>query len=77
MIIKLIPSWPYSMVMLIAMLWGLGSNPGEDMDVCKNIMPLRHGGILNSCQATNVEERREASDHPHSVLPQNWGGIEP
>ncbi|GFV78392.1 uncharacterized protein TNCV_95491 [Trichonephila clavipes] len=23
------------------------------------------------------EERREASDHPQSVLPPNWGGIEP
>ncbi|GFS50459.1 hypothetical protein TNCV_3196861 [Trichonephila clavipes] len=23
------------------------------------------------------EERREASDHPQDVLPQNWGGAEP
>ncbi|GFU22139.1 hypothetical protein TNCV_2060251 [Trichonephila clavipes] len=25
----------------------MGSNPGEDMNVCKCIMPLRHGGTLN------------------------------
>ncbi|GFV96733.1 transposable element Tcb1 transposase [Trichonephila clavipes] len=31
----------------------MGSNPGEDMDVCKCIMPLRHGGTLNSCQAAS------------------------
>ncbi|GFX23893.1 hypothetical protein TNCV_2729981 [Trichonephila clavipes] len=27
---------------------GLGLNPGEDMDVCKCIVPLWHGGTLNS-----------------------------
>ncbi|GFY25414.1 hypothetical protein TNCV_2485341 [Trichonephila clavipes] len=27
---------------------GLSSNPGEDMDVCKCIVPSRHGDILNS-----------------------------
>ncbi|GFV85161.1 hypothetical protein TNCV_4172141 [Trichonephila clavipes] len=32
---------------------GLGSNPGEDMDVCKCIAPLRHGGTLNSRRATS------------------------
>ncbi|GFT40041.1 transmembrane channel-like protein 7 [Trichonephila clavipes] len=36
---------------LTAVLLGLGSNPGEDMDVCKCIVPLRHGGTLNSHQA--------------------------
>ncbi|GFW10196.1 hypothetical protein TNCV_1849131 [Trichonephila clavipes] len=30
---------------------GLGSKPGEDMDVCKCIVPLRHGCNLNSLQA--------------------------
>ncbi|GFT06956.1 uncharacterized protein TNCV_1415221 [Trichonephila clavipes] len=61
---------------------GLGSNPGEDMDVCKCIVPVRHRGTLNSRQAASplvrlVEggERWEASDHPQSVLPLNWGGI--
>ncbi|GFW46048.1 uncharacterized protein TNCV_3276651 [Trichonephila clavipes] len=50
---------------------GLGLNPGEDMDVCKCIVPLRHGGDLNSRRAASplvwlVEgvERREAPDHP-------------
>ncbi|GFV72093.1 uncharacterized protein TNCV_2460261 [Trichonephila clavipes] len=54
------------------------------MDVCKRIMPLRHGGTLNSLQAAGPlvrvvegEDRWEASDHPQSVLPPNWGGIEP
>ncbi|GFV71458.1 transposable element Tc3 transposase [Trichonephila clavipes] len=28
--------------------FGLGSNPGGGMDVCKCIVPLRHGGTLNS-----------------------------
>ncbi|GFX30654.1 hypothetical protein TNCV_4861781 [Trichonephila clavipes] len=28
--------------------WGLGSNPGEGMDACKCIVPLRYGGTLNS-----------------------------
>ncbi|GFV29025.1 uncharacterized protein TNCV_1378761 [Trichonephila clavipes] len=62
---------------------GLGSNPGEDMDVCKCIVPARHGGTLNSRRAASPfvrlvegEERWKASDHPQSV-PLNWGGIEP
>ncbi|GFV12592.1 hypothetical protein TNCV_4425451 [Trichonephila clavipes] len=32
---------------------GLGSNPGEDMDVSKCIVPLRHGGALNSRRAAS------------------------
>ncbi|GFX89214.1 uncharacterized protein TNCV_1339131 [Trichonephila clavipes] len=32
---------------------GLGSNPGKDMDVCKCIVPLRHGGTLNSRRAAS------------------------
>ncbi|GFX66405.1 hypothetical protein TNCV_343791 [Trichonephila clavipes] len=52
-------------VTLTAVLLGLGSNPGENMDVCKSIVPLRHGGTLNSRQATSplvrlVEEKWEA-----------------
>ncbi|GFV97031.1 hypothetical protein TNCV_3526171 [Trichonephila clavipes] len=27
---------------------GLGSNPGEGMDVCKCIVPSRHGGCKSS-----------------------------
>ncbi|GFW25559.1 uncharacterized protein TNCV_1308201 [Trichonephila clavipes] len=54
------------------------------MDVCKCIVPARHGGTLNSRRAASPlvrfvegEERWEASDHPQSVLPPNWSGIEP
>ncbi|GFW83334.1 hypothetical protein TNCV_2544321 [Trichonephila clavipes] len=32
---------------------GLGSNLGEDMDVCKCIVILRHGVILNSRRAAS------------------------
>ncbi|GFS97719.1 uncharacterized protein TNCV_2558741 [Trichonephila clavipes] len=52
------------------------------MDVCKCVVPLRHGGILNSHQAANPlgrlvewEERWEAPDHPQGI-PQNWGRTE-
>ncbi|GFV67669.1 hypothetical protein TNCV_4623491 [Trichonephila clavipes] len=31
----------------------MGSNSGEDMDVCKCIVPLRHGGTLNSRRAAS------------------------
>ncbi|GFV15218.1 uncharacterized protein TNCV_4650501 [Trichonephila clavipes] len=62
---------------------GLGSNPGEDMDVCKCIVPSRHRGTLNSRRAAcpfmklvEEEERREAPDHPQGVLPLNWGETE-
>ncbi|GFW56106.1 uncharacterized protein TNCV_106521 [Trichonephila clavipes] len=62
---------------------GLGSNPGEDMDVCKCIVPLRHWGTLNSRRAASPlvslvdgEERWEAPDHLQGFLPLNWGGSE-
>ncbi|GFT79818.1 hypothetical protein TNCV_4597461 [Trichonephila clavipes] len=49
---------------------GLGLKAGEDMDVCKCIVPSRHGGTLNSHQAASPlgglveeEERLEAPDH--------------
>ncbi|GFU61421.1 uncharacterized protein TNCV_845571 [Trichonephila clavipes] len=65
------------------MPWGLGSNPGEDMDVCKCIVPLQHGVTLNSHRAASPlvwlvkgEERWEAPDHPHCFLPLNLGGTE-
>ncbi|GFS74329.1 receptor-type guanylate cyclase Gyc76C [Trichonephila clavipes] len=43
--------------------------PGEGMDVCKCIVPSRHGGTLNIYQAKShlvrlVEERWESPDHP-------------
>ncbi|GFY16800.1 uncharacterized protein TNCV_4338011 [Trichonephila clavipes] len=53
------------------------------MDVCKLIVPSRHGSALNSHLAASplvklVEgvEKWEASGHPQGVLPQNWGGTE-
>ncbi|GFU41308.1 uncharacterized protein TNCV_3011321 [Trichonephila clavipes] len=62
---------------------GLGSNPGEDMNICKCIVPSRHGGTLNSRRAASPlvrlvkrEERWEVPDHPQGVLPQNWDEIE-
>ncbi|GFW97408.1 uncharacterized protein TNCV_4990851 [Trichonephila clavipes] len=52
-------------------LKGLGSNPGEDMDVSKCIVPFRHEGTLNSRRAASplmwlVEgvERWDVPDHP-------------
>ncbi|GFW22434.1 uncharacterized protein TNCV_1431851 [Trichonephila clavipes] len=60
---------------------GFGSNPGEDMDVCKCIVSLRHGGTLNRRQAASSlvrlvegEERWEATDYQGVLL--NWGGTE-
>ncbi|GFU86548.1 uncharacterized protein TNCV_4479841 [Trichonephila clavipes] len=38
---------------LTAVPLGLGSNPGEDMDVCKRIVLSRHGGTLNSRRASS------------------------
>ncbi|GFV07474.1 uncharacterized protein TNCV_1738291 [Trichonephila clavipes] len=62
---------------------GLGSNLGQDMNVCKCIVPSRPGGTLNSRRAASLrvrlvegEERWEATHHPQDVLPQNWGGAE-
>ncbi|GFX43014.1 uncharacterized protein TNCV_436301 [Trichonephila clavipes] len=50
---------------------GIGSNPGESMDVCKCIVPSRHGGTQNSRRAASPlvrlvegEQRWEASDLP-------------
>ncbi|GFS73751.1 uncharacterized protein TNCV_1458001 [Trichonephila clavipes] len=59
------------LVTLTAVPLDLGSNPGEDMDVCKCIVLSQHGGTLNSRRATSplvrlveVEERREALPLP-------------
>ncbi|GFV58727.1 uncharacterized protein TNCV_3730651 [Trichonephila clavipes] len=54
------------------------------MDVCKCIVPARHGGTLKSRQTASPlvrlveeEERWEAAYHLQSVLPLNWSGIQP
>ncbi|GFV71420.1 uncharacterized protein TNCV_88421 [Trichonephila clavipes] len=59
---------------------GQGSNPGEDMDVCKCIVPSRHVGNLNSCRAASPfvrlvvgKEWWEVPGHSQGVLSQNWG----
>ncbi|GFW57372.1 transposable element Tcb1 transposase [Trichonephila clavipes] len=53
---------------------GLGSNTGEDMDVCKSIVPSRHGGTPNSRRAASPlvrlvkgDERREAGSGPSKL----------
>ncbi|GFW34758.1 uncharacterized protein TNCV_953861 [Trichonephila clavipes] len=68
---------------LTAVPLGLGSNPGEDMDVSKCIVSSWHGVTLNSRRATNPfvrfvegEERWKAPDHPQDVLPQSWDKTE-
>ncbi|GFX82644.1 hypothetical protein TNCV_1193191 [Trichonephila clavipes] len=55
----------------------LGSNPEEGMDVCKRIVPSRHGGTLNTYRAASLlvwlvegEERWEALDD-YRVFSQN------
>ncbi|GFW89192.1 uncharacterized protein TNCV_2686251 [Trichonephila clavipes] len=53
------------------------------MDICKCIVPSRHGVLLNSSRAASPlerlvegEESWEAPDHLQGVLPQNWGEVE-
>ncbi|GFX92908.1 uncharacterized protein TNCV_914581 [Trichonephila clavipes] len=53
-------------------LEGLGSNPGEDMDVCKCIVSSWYGGTLSSRRAASREvggreERWEAPDYPQDT----------
>ncbi|GFS51569.1 uncharacterized protein TNCV_549831 [Trichonephila clavipes] len=62
---------------------GLGLNPEEGTDVCKCIVPLRHGGTINSLRATCLlvrlverEDRWKDPDPLQGVLPQNWRGTE-
>ncbi|GFV42990.1 uncharacterized protein TNCV_2661851 [Trichonephila clavipes] len=59
------------LAVLTAVPLGLGSNPEEDMEVCKCIVPSLHGSTLNSHRAASplvrlveVEERWEIPDHP-------------
>ncbi|GFT49476.1 uncharacterized protein TNCV_3366711 [Trichonephila clavipes] len=53
------------------------------MDVCKCIVPLRHGGTLNSRRAASPlvwlvegEKRWEAPDHAQGFLLLNWGRLD-
>ncbi|GFU42349.1 hypothetical protein TNCV_4554991 [Trichonephila clavipes] len=66
------PPW---LVTLTAVPQGLGSNPGDGMDVCKYVVPSRHGGTLNSRRASSPPVRLvkgEEAPVPHQgVLSQN------
>ncbi|GFU86722.1 uncharacterized protein TNCV_2525901, partial [Trichonephila clavipes] len=62
---------------------GTGSNPGEDRNVCKCIVPLRHYGTLISRRAASPlvwlvegKERWEAHGYTHGFLLLNWGVTE-
>ncbi|GFW90261.1 uncharacterized protein TNCV_2121281 [Trichonephila clavipes] len=53
------------------------------MDVCKCIVPSRHGGTRNSRRASSPlvrlmagDERWEATDTPQGVVSRNWGRTE-
>ncbi|GFT75805.1 uncharacterized protein TNCV_851131 [Trichonephila clavipes] len=53
------------------------------MDVCKCVVPSRHGVTLNSHRTASSlvrlvdgEERLEAPGHPQGFLPLNWVGTE-
>ncbi|GFU47798.1 uncharacterized protein TNCV_4465421 [Trichonephila clavipes] len=53
------------------------------MDVCKCIVPLRHGGTLNSRRVASAhvrlvkgEEKLEVLGPLQGFLPLNWGGTE-
>ncbi|GFX46222.1 transposable element Tcb2 transposase [Trichonephila clavipes] len=76
--------WPTRSLFFPCRARDLGSNPGECIDVCVCIVPLRHGGTLNSRRAAcfhvrlvESEERKEASDHLQDVLTQIWSGTQP
>ncbi|GFY35586.1 uncharacterized protein TNCV_196861 [Trichonephila clavipes] len=59
---------------------GMGSNPGEGMDVCKCRMPSQQGSTLNSRRAASPlvrlvegKERWEAPDFPLGCSPSKLG----
>ncbi|GFX39048.1 cullin-4A [Trichonephila clavipes] len=76
--LTMVPKW---LATLTAVPLGLGSNPGEGMDVCKCIVPSWHGSTLNSRRAASplvrlMEEMWEAPDYPQGVLPLYWSETE-
>ncbi|GFX66839.1 uncharacterized protein TNCV_3049371 [Trichonephila clavipes] len=60
---------------------GTGFESRRRHDVCKCIVPARHGGTLNSRRALSplvrLVEGGTRGDHTQSVLSLNWGAIEP
>ncbi|GFV72520.1 hypothetical protein TNCV_2763841 [Trichonephila clavipes] len=51
---------------------GQGLNPGEGMDVCKCIVPVRHGGTRNIHPAASPLVRLVEGEERFPCL--NWGG---
>ncbi|GFS60216.1 hypothetical protein TNCV_2827181 [Trichonephila clavipes] len=73
---------PSGLVTLTAVPLGLGSNPREDVDVRKYIVPSWQGGILTNSRTTSTpvklmkgEEVCEAPAPSHGVPFQTWGRI--
>ncbi|GFV27256.1 hypothetical protein TNCV_3459511 [Trichonephila clavipes] len=60
------------MVTSTGMGTGMGSNPGEDMDICKCIVPARHGGTLNSRRAASPLVRLVAGDERVKTCPRGY-----
>ncbi|GFW68835.1 uncharacterized protein TNCV_3640481 [Trichonephila clavipes] len=65
--------------MLTAVTVGLVSNPREEMNVCKCIVPLRQGGSLNSRQSASPlarlvkeEEWWETPERHQGVVSEKW-----
>ncbi|GFV43813.1 hypothetical protein TNCV_1658581 [Trichonephila clavipes] len=58
-------------------MYGIGSNPGDDMDVCKCIVTLWHGGYSKqpSSRKSSLEvgDRWEAPDSPPRVFSRKIG----
>ncbi|GFX30204.1 hypothetical protein TNCV_1963111 [Trichonephila clavipes] len=71
-------NWTPRMVLmkLNAVPFGLGSNPGEDIDVCKYIVPSPQGSTLNNRRATSPlfcvwwkrKRSERAPDHTHHCV---------
>ncbi|GFV68517.1 hypothetical protein TNCV_3129731 [Trichonephila clavipes] len=69
-IVKILKSGVPAQLSFSSLGMGLGSNPGDGIDVCKCVVPLWHGDTLNSHRSANPlvrlvegEERWEAPGH--------------
>ncbi|GFX82071.1 hypothetical protein TNCV_398011 [Trichonephila clavipes] len=77
----LYPPIRYKALYLTAVPLGLGSNPGEGVDVCKRKVPVRQGDTKYSSNRKSSREisgrGREVGGPDQGVLPENWGVTEP